>query len=59
MTSQNGLRLEEIIFKHLSQCVLRLKERQCTLIIQNATIYTRLIKKGSSLHLLSGVSVCY
>lgn len=42
--SQNGLRLEDFIFKSLSENVLRLKERQCALIIQNAAIYTCLIK---------------
>lgn len=59
MTLQNGLRLEEFMFKKLSNYVLRLKERWNALIIQNAIVCTCLIKKGSSLTPLSGVSVCY
>lgn len=55
MTLQNGLRLEEFMFKKLSNYVLGLKERWTALIIQNAIVYTCLIKKGSSLTLLSGV----
>lgn len=55
ITSQNVLSLEELIFKNLPEYVLRLKERQCALIIQNAAAYTCLIKKGSSGNLSSGV----
>lgn len=58
MTLQNGLRLE-FILKTLPEYVLGLKERPCALIIQNATVYTCLIIKSSSLNLWSGVSVCY
>lgn len=59
MTSQNGLRLEEFIFKNLPEYVLRWKERQRALIIQNATVYTCLIKKSSSLTPSSGVECLY
>lgn len=52
------MRFEEFIFKNLpSEYVLRLKERQFALIIQNALFILAYLKKESSLNLLSGM-VC-